>query len=108
MSLLIIGDNKMLHEVKSKRDIILDGQIYRVDKNGFVELPRKHETYDCKPVKENKNPDDESENEKPPVDLTPEEIEKENAKKKWIDENGSIKGFLTYWRKEHKDSSEEE
>jgi len=43
------------HRVKSKRDVILQGKIYRPDADGYVDLPEEVNTGDCAPVQEAPN-----------------------------------------------------
>jgi hypothetical protein len=83
----------ILHEVKNNKDIILDGSVYHPI-NGIVELPREFVTKYCRPT----------ESETIPVPLT----EKEIAKQEWIEKNGSVKGFLKFWKEQHKEDEESE
>jgi hypothetical protein len=90
---------KMLHEVKSKRDIIQNGIIYHPS-DGLVDLPEKMVTADCKPYQAEIKIDPVEDIPDPEI---PEDYEKEKARNEWIEKNGTARGFEANWKKEHKE-----
>ena len=48
----------MIHKLlNNKKEIIVDGNTYRADKNGIVELPKEVTNQDCVPVNKDKEKD---------------------------------------------------